>query len=118
MSIGTAAMVFAIRGDVAGPMSATFHLTNEQMGMVFSPAFLAFTLAILVTGNLIDIVGMRALHALSAIGFILGVALVTLAPHPDGPVALLSRYQARRCSSSGSFCSGCRMDSWKVSSTR
>ncbi len=55
ISIGTAAMVFAIRGDVAGPMSATFHLTNEQMGMVFSPAFLAFTLAIFVTGNLIDI---------------------------------------------------------------
>src|SRR3954471_22705941 len=89
MSIGTAAMVFAIRGDVAGAMSATFHLTNEQMGMVFSPAFLAFTLAIFVTGNLIDIVGMRVLHALSAIGFILGVALVTLAPHPDGPVASL-----------------------------
>jgi len=59
------------------------------MGMVFSPAFLAFTLAIFVTGNLIDIVGMRALHALSAIGFILGVALVTLAPHPDGPVESL-----------------------------
>ena len=41
MSIGTAAMVFAIRGDVAGPMSAAFHLTNAQMGMVFSQA-LAF----------------------------------------------------------------------------
>jgi MFS family permease len=89
MSIGTAAMVFAIRGDVAGPMSATFHLTNEQMGMVFSPAFLAFTLAIFVAGTLIDIVGMRVLHALSAIGFILGVVLVTLAPHPDGPVTSL-----------------------------
>src|SRR5262249_47432882 len=40
-------------------------------------------------GNLIDIVGMRVIHALSAIGFILGVALVTLAPHPDGPVPSL-----------------------------
>jgi hypothetical protein len=89
LSIGTAAMVFAIRGDVAGPMSATFHLTNEQMGTVFSPAFLAFTLAIFVTGNLIDIVGMRVLHALSAIGFMLAVVLVTLAPHPDGPVTSL-----------------------------
>jgi fucose permease len=89
MSIGTAAMVFAIRGDVAGAMSATFHLTNEQMGMVFSPAFFAFTLAIFIAGNLIDIVGMRVMHALSAIGFILGVALVALAPHPDGPVASL-----------------------------
>jgi len=26
ISIGTAAMVFAIRGDVAGPMSAAFHM--------------------------------------------------------------------------------------------
>ncbi len=86
ISIGTAAMVFAIRGDVAGPMSVAFHITNEQMGMVFSPAFFAFTLAIFISGNLIDIVGMRVLHALSAIGFILGVALVTFAPHPDGPV--------------------------------
>jgi MFS family permease len=89
ISIGTAAMVFAIRGDVAGPMSAAFHITNEQMGMVFSPAFFAFTLAIFITGNLIDIVGMRVLHALSAIGFILGVTLVTLAPRPGGPVASL-----------------------------
>ena len=52
VSIATAAMVFAIRGDVAGPMSAAFHITNEQMGMVFSPAFFAFTLAIFITGNL------------------------------------------------------------------
>jgi CheY-like chemotaxis protein len=89
MSIGTAAMVFAIRGDVAGPMSGAFHLTNEQMGSVFSPAFFAFTLGVLFTGNLLDIVGMRVLHASSAIGFILGVALVTLAPHPDGPVQSL-----------------------------
>jgi MFS family permease len=89
ISIGTAAMVFAIRGDVAGAMSAAFHITNEQMGLVFSPAFFAFTLAIFISGNLVDIVGMRVLHALSALGFILGVALVILAPHPDGPVQSL-----------------------------
>ena len=53
---------------------------------MFSPAFFAFTLAILISGNLIDIVGMRLLHAVSAIGFIAGVALVTLAPPPGGPV--------------------------------
>jgi fucose permease len=89
ISIGTAAMVFAIRGDVAGPMSAAFHITNEQMGVVFSPAFFAFTLAIFISGNLVDVVGMRILHAMSALGFILGVALVILAPHPDGPVQSL-----------------------------
>lgn len=89
ISIGTAAMVFAIRGDVAGPMSAAFHITNEQMGLVFSPAFFAFTIAIFLSGNLVDVVGMRALHALSALGFITGVALVILAPHPTEPVVSL-----------------------------
>src|SRR3984893_5378353 len=89
ISIGTAAMVFAIRGDVAGPMSAAFHITNEQTGLVFSPAFFAFTLAIVISGNLVDVVGMRALHALSALGFITGVMLVILAPHPASPVISL-----------------------------
>jgi MFS family permease len=89
ISIATAAMVFAIRGDVAGPMSAAFHITNEQMGVVFSPAFFAFTIAIFISGNLVDVVGMRALHALSALGFIIGVALVIFAPHPAGPVVSL-----------------------------
>jgi MFS family permease len=89
ISIATAAMVFAIRGDVARPMSAAFQITNEQMGLVFSPAFWAFTIAIFISGNLVDVIGMRALHVLSALGFISGVALVTLAPRPDAPVASL-----------------------------
>ena len=89
ISIATAAMVFAIRGDVAGPMSAAFHITNEQMGLIFSPAFWAFTIAILISGTLVDVIGMRTLHVLSAVGFITGVALVTLAPRPDAPVASL-----------------------------
>jgi len=89
ISIGTAAMVFAIRGDVAGPMSAAFHITNEQMGLVFSPAFFAFTVAIFISGNLVDLVGMRTLHVLSAVGFIGGVALVILAPHPTDQVVSL-----------------------------
>jgi len=89
ISIGTAAMVFAIRGDIAGPMSAAFQITNEQMGLIFSPAFWAFTIAIFISGNLVDIVGMRVIHVLSALGFIGGVALVLLAPRPDGPVASL-----------------------------
>lgn len=89
ISIGTAAMVFAIRGDIAGPMTAAFRITNEQMGLVFSPAFWAFTLAIFTSGTLVDIVGMRIIHVLSAVGFIGGVSLVLLAPRPDAPVASL-----------------------------
>ena len=82
-------MVFAIRGDIAGPMTSAFRITNEQMGVVFSPAFLAFTLAIFISGTLVDHIGMRTLHILSALGFIGGVASVLLAPRPDAPVASL-----------------------------
>ena len=89
LSIATASMVFAIRGDVAGPLSQAFHITNEQMGLVFSPAFWAFTIAIFISGNLVDIVGMRRLHILSAAGFIVGVALIVFAPHPTEPVVSL-----------------------------
>jgi fucose permease len=89
LSIGTASVVFAIRGDIAGPLSQSFQITNEQMGLVFSPAFWAFTMAIFISGNLVDVVGMRRLHILSALGFITGVTLIILAPHPDRPVASL-----------------------------
>jgi MFS family permease len=82
-------MVFAIRGDVAAPLSAAYQITNEQMGMIFSPAFWAFTIAIFISGNLVDVIGMKRLHVLSALGFISGVALVVLAPKPSAPPASL-----------------------------
>src|SRR5258708_25528546 len=86
VSLVTTSMVFAIRGDVAGPMSSAFRLTNEQMGLIFSPAFWAFTIAIFISGALVDMVGMRALHILSPIGHFVGIGLVRLAPHPASPV--------------------------------
>ena len=68
-------------------MSSAFQITNEQMGLIFSPAFWAFTIAIFISGALVDMVGMRALHVLSAIGYFVGVGLVLVAPHPTAPVA-------------------------------
>src|SRR4051794_40108892 len=87
ISLVTTAMVFAIRGDIATPMSSAFQLTNEQMGLIFSPAFWAFTIAIFISGALVDMVGMRSLHILSALGYLVGVSLVLVAPHPTAPVA-------------------------------
>jgi MFS family permease len=87
VSLVTTSMVFAIRGDVAGPMSSAFQITNEQMGLIFSPAFWAFTIAIFISGALVDLVGMKVLHVLSAIGYFIGIGLVLLAPHPSAPVA-------------------------------
>jgi MFS family permease len=87
VSLVTTSMVFAIRGDVAGPMSTAFQITNEQMGLIFSPAFWAFTIAIFISGAIVDMVGMRGLHILSSIGYFLGIGLVLLAPRPTAPVA-------------------------------
>jgi MFS family permease len=86
ISLVTTAMVFAIRGDIEPAMSGAFQLTKEQVGLIWSPAFWAFTVAIFVSGALVDVVGMRSLHILSAVGYLVGVAVVLLAPYPTGPV--------------------------------
>src|SRR5512134_2789124 len=86
LSLVTTSMVFSIRGDVEGAMSTAFHLTKEQMGSIWSPAFWAFTIAIFISGALVDVLGMRILHALSGVGYIVGVLLVIFAPLPSGPV--------------------------------
>ena len=87
ISLVTTSMVFAIRGDIEPAMSGAFQLSAQQMGLIWSPAFWAFTIAILVSGALVDVVGMRVLHILSAVGYLAGVALVLLAPYPAAPVA-------------------------------
>jgi MFS family permease len=87
VSLVTTSMVFAIRGDVAPAMSEAFQLTNEQLGLIFSPAFWAFTVAILISGALVDAVGMRALHVVSAVGYLAGLGLILAAPEPTAPVA-------------------------------
>jgi MFS family permease len=87
VSMVTTAMVFAIRGDVADAMSGAFHLTNEQLGLIFSPAFWCFTVSIFISGAVLDLVGMRLLHILSAVGYFVGVGLIILAPRPTAAVA-------------------------------
>ena len=106
VSLVTTAMVFAIRGDVAGPMSSAFQITNEQMGLIFSPAFWAFTIAIFISGALVDMVGMRALHVLSAIGYFIGVGLVLVAPHPAAPVGHIFEHTGTTLLYAGFFVMG------------
>jgi MFS family permease len=57
------------------------------MGTIWSPPFWAFTIAIFICGAVVDNVGMRVTHVLSAVGYFVGVGLVLLAPHPTAPVA-------------------------------
>src|SRR5882762_9311747 len=80
VSLVTTSMSFAIRGDVTDPLSAAFHLSNQQFGLILSPAFWAFAVAIVAGGALVDWLGMRLLHVLSAVGYIAGVLLILAAP--------------------------------------
>jgi fucose permease len=86
ISLATCAVSFAVRGDVAGAMGTAFHLTNEQVGVVLSPAFYGFALSIILGGLVVDAIGMRILHGLSGASFIVGVLLIIFAPPPGGPV--------------------------------
>jgi len=79
-------MIFAIRGDIGDAMSTAFQIKNEQLGLIWGPAFWGFTIAIFISGLIIDAVGMKFLHILSALGYIVGVALVLVAPYPTAPV--------------------------------
>ena len=87
LSLLTTSMVFAIRGDIEADLSTAFHLTKEQMGLIWGPAFWGFTLAIFISGLIVDAVGMRALHVASSLGYIGGILLVLVAPRPSGPVS-------------------------------
>ena len=58
LSLLTTSMVFAIRGDIEADLSAAFDLTKEQMGLIWGPAFWGFTLAIFVSGLIVDAIGL------------------------------------------------------------
>ncbi len=83
ISLLTTSMVFAIRGDIEADMAAAFALSKEQMGLIWGPAFWGFTVGILICGVIVDLIGMKTLHILSALGYIGGVTVVLLAPKPE-----------------------------------
>jgi MFS family permease len=82
ISLVTTSMVFATRGAITGPMASQFHLTNEQIGLIYGPSFWGFTIAIYICGLLVDAVGMKSVHILSSLGYLAGLALVLFAPQP------------------------------------
>ncbi|MDO6432259.1 MFS transporter [Flavitalea sp. BT771] len=73
------AMTFAFRASLEGVWSNEFHLTKEQLGWIFSPAFYGFTLAMIFGGPLCDVIGMKRLLGLAFIGHISGVIVYLLA---------------------------------------
>jgi MFS family permease len=75
------AMSFAIRGDIAGTLGTVFALDPVQIGWITGAAFWGFGLSILFGGPLCDILGMRTLAVLAAVGHIGGTLLTIVAPN-------------------------------------
>ena len=73
------AMTFAFRASLEGVWGNEFHLTKEQIGWIFSPAFWGFTLAMVFGGPLCDVIGMKRLLVLAFIGHIGGVIIYLVA---------------------------------------
>lgn len=72
-------MTFIFRASLEGVWGETFHLTKEQLGWIFSPAFWGFTLAMIFGGPLCDVIGMKKLLGLAFIGHIAGVIIYLFA---------------------------------------
>ena len=73
------AMTFIFRASLEGVWSTEFHLSKEQLGWIFSPAFWGFTLAMVFGGPLCDIIGMKRILGLAFIGHIAGIVIYLVA---------------------------------------
>ena len=79
------AMTFAIRARLELVFEYDFQLTSQDIGFVFGPAFWGFTVAMVVGGPLVDILGMRRIvglafltHAIGIVGMIFATGFWTL----------------------------------------
>ncbi|HLY71791.1 MAG TPA: MFS transporter, partial [Puia sp.] len=73
------AMTFAFRASLEGVWGDAFHLTKEQLGWIFSPAFWGFTLAMVFGGPLCDVIGMKRLLGIAFVGHLAGVIIYLVA---------------------------------------
>ena len=73
------AMTFAIRAKLELEFAGSFGLTLEDIGLVFGPAFWGFTLAMIIGGPLVDILGMKRIVWIAFTTHALGIVLMIAA---------------------------------------
>jgi len=73
------AMTFAIRAKIMTMWGTDFTLSGEQLGLIAGTAFWGFTLAQIIGGPLIDVIGMRKILMLAFAGHIVGVIVTIFA---------------------------------------
>jgi len=73
------AMTFAIRAEIVKIWGNDFNLSGEQLGFIAGTAFWGFTLAQIVGGPLIDLLGMKKIIYIAFFGHIAGVIMTIMA---------------------------------------
>lgn len=72
-------LTFAIRAKIEGVFSADYHLTAEEIGWAFGPAFWGFTLATFLGGLIIDVVKTHRIIWLAFASHLVGLSALLLA---------------------------------------
>jgi len=73
------AMTFATRAGMIEPWRAEFNLTAAQVGWIVGTAFWGFTLAMVLVGPLVDLLGMKRIIYIAFTGHIAGILLTIFA---------------------------------------
>ncbi len=73
------ALTFATRAGMIEPWRAEFNLTAEQVGWIIGTAFWGFTLAMVVGGPLVDIIGMKRIIYVAFTFHVAGILLTIFA---------------------------------------
>ena len=73
------ALTFATRGGMMEPWMQEFDLTAGQVGWIAGTAFWGFTVAMVIGGPLVDVIGMNRIIAIAVAGHIIGILLTIFA---------------------------------------
>jgi MFS family permease len=73
------ALTFATRGGFIAPWMEEFNLTATQVGWIVGTAFWGFTLAMVIFGPLVDLIGIGRVLAIAFVGHIIGLVMTVFA---------------------------------------
>ena len=73
------ALTFATRGGMMEPWMQEFGLTAGQVGWIAGTAFWGFTVAMVIGGPLVDVIGMNRIIAIAFVGHVVGILLTIFA---------------------------------------
>ena len=79
LALVVTSLSFGIRAGLIGPLGKEFELTNTEMGVIASMAFLGFPIAMMIGGPLCDVVGMGKLLLIAFICHLFGILLTIFA---------------------------------------